>query len=50
MANCEQSISKIKLIKTYLSLSMAQEKLSSLGIISIENEEKMCLNIEEIID
>ena len=37
-ASAERSVSKLKLIKSYLRSTMSQEKLSSLAILSIENE------------
>ena len=37
-ASAERSVSKLKLIKSYLRLTMSQEKLSRLAILSIENE------------
>ena len=38
VATNERSISKLKLIKSYLRSTMAQDRLSNLGIPSIENE------------
>ena len=38
IASAERSVSKLKLIKSYLRLTMSQEKLSRLAILSIENE------------
>ena len=38
IASTERSVSKLKLIKSYLRSTMSQEKLSSLAILSIENE------------
>ncbi|XP_058185556.1 uncharacterized protein LOC131302772 [Rhododendron vialii] len=38
VASAERSFSKLKLIKTYLRTTMAQERLSGLAMISIENE------------
>ena len=38
IASAERSVSKLKLIKSYLRSTMSQEKLSSLAILSIENE------------
>ena len=37
-ASAERSVSKLKLIKSYLRSTMSQEKLSRLAILSIENE------------
>ncbi|KAA3480784.1 zinc finger MYM-type protein 1-like [Gossypium australe] len=38
VASAERSISKLKLIKTYLRSSMSQERLNGLTILSIEND------------
>jgi hypothetical protein len=38
VASGERSFSKLKLIKTYLRSTMTQERLSSLAILSIEND------------
>ena len=38
VASTERSFSKLKLIKSYLRLTMSQERLSLLAILSIENE------------
>ena len=38
IASAERSVSKLKLIKSYLRSTMSQEKLSRLAILSIENE------------
>lgn len=38
VASAERSFSKLKLIKTYLRSSMAQERLSGLAVISINNK------------
>ena len=38
IASCERSFSKLKLIKTCIRLSMLQERLTSLALISIERE------------
>ena len=38
IASAERSVSKLKLIKSYLRLTMSQEKLSRLAILSIENK------------
>ena len=38
IASTEKSFSKLKLIKSYLRLTMSQEKLSGLVILSIEND------------
>ena len=38
VASIERSFSKLKLIKSYLRLTMSQERLSGLAILSIEKE------------
>ena len=44
----ERSFSKLKLIKTYLRNSLAQDKLSNLALLSIENNILKSLNTTEI--
>ena len=43
----ERSFSKIKLIKTYLRNSLAQDKFSNLALLSIENNILKSLNTTE---
>ena len=50
VASAERSFSKLKLIKTYLKSSIAQDRLDALAIISIEIEQSRNLNIDELID
>lgn len=50
VASAERSFSKLKLIKTYLRSSIAQDRLDALAIISIEIEQSRNLNIDELID
>ena len=45
-----RSFSKLKLIKTYLRSSIAQDRLDALAIISVEIEQSRNLNIDELID
>ena len=47
-ATGERSFSKLKLIKTYLRNSLAQDKLSTLALLSIENNLLKSLNTTEI--
>lgn len=49
VASAERSFSKLKLIKTYLRSTMAQERLNSLAILAIENEEAKKLDFKEIL-
>ena len=49
VAAAERSFSKLKLIKTYLRLSMAQSHLSNLAIISIKNEETKAIDRDDLI-
>ena len=44
----ERSFSKLKLIKTYLRNSLAQDKLSNLALLSIKNNILKSLNTTEI--
>ena len=50
VASAVQSFSKLKLIKTYLRSSMAQERLSGLAIISINAEVAQQLSYDDLID
>lgn len=50
IASTKRSISKLKLIKTYLKLSMSQERLSDLTILSIENDMLENINVDVIIN
>lgn len=49
VAKGERSFSKLKLIKTYLRSTTCQERLSDLGILSIENVIAEKLNYSELI-
>ncbi|XP_065680500.1 zinc finger MYM-type protein 1-like [Hydra vulgaris] len=49
VASGERSFSKLKIIKNYLRLTMLQERLVGLSIISIEHEESSILNLKEIV-
>lgn len=48
VASAEQRFSKLKLIKTYLRSTIAQERLNALAILSIENDEARKLNYKDI--
>ena len=43
VATAERSFSKLKIIKNYLRSTIAQERLDSLAMLSIENEERSLL-------
>ena len=49
VASAERSFSKLKLIKSYLRLTMLQERLSGLAILSIENEMLVELECKKLI-
>lgn len=49
VASAERSFSKLKLIKTYLRSTMTQNRLSSLALLSIENELASSLDYNEVI-
>ncbi|XP_065664386.1 zinc finger MYM-type protein 1-like [Hydra vulgaris] len=50
VASAERSFSKLKLIKTFHRSTMADERLSSLAMLSIENEVARTLSYEGIIN
>lgn len=50
VASAERSFSKLKLIKTYLRSSMAQERLTGLAIISINHEVGREVSYDDVID
>ena len=49
VAAAERSFSKLKLIKNFLRSSMSQERLSGLGLISIENKRAKNLDLRKVI-
>ncbi|KAJ8359077.1 hypothetical protein SKAU_G00156020 [Synaphobranchus kaupii] len=50
VASAERSFSKLKLIKTYLRSSMAQDRLTGLAIISINHEVGRQVSCDDVID
>jgi hypothetical protein len=50
VASAERSFSKLKIIKSYLRSSMAQERLAGLAILSIESQEAKTLNYDKLVD
>ena len=50
VATAERSFSKLKIIKNYLRSTIAQERLDSLAMLSIENEEAQSLDTNKLID
>lgn len=49
IASAERSFSKLKIIKNFLRSTMGQERLSSLSVLSIENETARNLDICQLI-
>ena len=50
VASAERSFSKLKLIKTYLRSSMAEDRLTGLAIISLNHEVGKQVSYENVID
>jgi hypothetical protein len=48
-ASCERIMSVLKRIKTYLRTNMQQQRLSDLAFLSVEKEEILSLNIDDLI-
>ena len=49
-AGCERSFSKLKLIKTHLRTTMADERLKSLTVISIHRQRALNINLDDVVD
>ena len=50
VSSAQRSFSKLKLIKSYLRSSIAQERLDSLAMIGIENDEAGKFDLDELMD
>ena len=50
VASSERSFSKLKLLKSYLMLSMSQERLNGLAILCIEKNMLDNIDIDSIIN
>jgi len=50
VSTAERSFSKLKLIKSYLRSSIAQDRLDSLALIRIKNKEARQLDLQEVVD
>ena len=50
VSSAEHSFSKLKLIKSYLRSTSAEDRLDSLAPISIENEEAAQLQLDAVVD
>lgn len=48
-ASCERSFSALKLIKTHLRTTMADDRLSHLGILSVESRRAYSINMEDFV-
>lgn len=49
-ASCELSFSALKLVKTYLRSTMSDDRLSNLGVLSIESRRAKALSPDEFAD
>ena len=50
VSSAERSFSKLKLIKTYLRSTMAQERLDGLYLLAIERESAQNIDLDSIVD
>lgn len=48
-ASCERSFSALKLIKNHLRTTMADDRLSHIGVLSIESRRAKALNLDDFI-
>uniref|UniRef100_A0A671TYV4 TTF-type domain-containing protein n=1 Tax=Sparus aurata TaxID=8175 RepID=A0A671TYV4_SPAAU len=49
-ASCERSFSTLKRVKTCLRSTISDERLSNLGVLSIESKRAKALNMEDFVD
>ncbi|XP_040890423.1 zinc finger MYM-type protein 1-like isoform X2 [Toxotes jaculatrix] len=49
-AACERSFSTLKLVKTYLRSTMNDDRLSNLGVLSIESRRAKALSLDSFVD
>ncbi|XP_033984520.1 uncharacterized protein LOC117481103 [Trematomus bernacchii] len=49
-ASCERSFSTLKLVKTFLRSTITDERLSNLGVLSIESRRSKALNLDLFVD
>uniref|UniRef100_A0A3B3HAC2 TTF-type domain-containing protein n=1 Tax=Oryzias latipes TaxID=8090 RepID=A0A3B3HAC2_ORYLA len=49
-ASCERSFSTLKLIKTALRSTISDERLSNLGVLSVESRRARAINLDDFVD
>jgi len=49
-ATCERSFSALRKIKTWLRISMSQDRLTDLSILYIEKDLTKLINVNKVID